>query len=67
MKEDSNIPEPEAVGEYRVYWGISRFDFDPNIVYSHNDLLEVMKWAQAKPGGFYLLLDAKGIVLSEIS
>jgi hypothetical protein len=67
IKEDNQAPEPEKVGEYRAYWGLSRSEVEPSIKFSSDDLLEVIKWAYSRMGGFYLLLDAKGTLMAEVS
>jgi hypothetical protein len=43
VKEDSQAPELEKVGEYRAYWGLSRSEVEPSIMFSSNDLLETIK------------------------
>jgi hypothetical protein len=67
VKEDSQAPELEKIAEFRAYWGLSRTDLDPEIVFNNDDLFEVIKWARSRIGGFYLLLDATGAVMGEVS
>jgi hypothetical protein len=67
VKEDNQTPELEKVGEYRALWGLSRSEVEPSIKFSSDDLLEVVKWAYSRVNGFYLLLDAKGTVMAEVS
>jgi hypothetical protein len=54
IKEDAAPPEAEALGRYRVYWGLSRRDIDIQVVYSSDDLLDVLQWAQMQKGYFQI-------------
>jgi hypothetical protein len=67
IKEDNQAPELEKAGEFRAYWGLTRNDIEPEIRYSSNDLLEVIKWVREKTNGFYLLLDANGTIMGEVN
>ncbi len=67
IKEDSLAPEPEKVGKFRAYWGLSRTELDSEIAFSDDDLLEVISWARTRMGGYYLLLDGNGNVMGEVS
>jgi hypothetical protein len=66
IKEDNQAPELEKAGEFRALWGLSRRQIEPDIKFSSNDLMEVIKWAGSRVGGFYLLIDATGTILGEV-
>jgi hypothetical protein len=66
MKEDNQAPELEKAGEFRALWGLSRSEIEPDIKFSSNDLMDVIKWARSRIGGYYLLLDKVGTVLGEV-
>lgn len=65
IKEDVDVPEPEKVYEFRVYAGRSRFEIEPTVVYSSNDLSEVLSWAEGQLG-YYQVRDSSGKMLAEV-
>jgi hypothetical protein len=65
VKEDVDVPEPEKIYEFRVYWGTSRFEIDPSVVYSSPDLADVLRWAEGQLG-YYQIRDAAGTMLAEV-
>jgi hypothetical protein len=67
IKEDNQIPELERAGEFRALWGLSRSQIELDVKFSSDDLMEVIKWARSRIGGFYLLLDAAGTILGEVN
>jgi hypothetical protein len=50
VKEDVDVPEPEKIYEFRVYWGTSRFEIEPAVVYSSPNLADVLRWAEGNLG-----------------
>jgi hypothetical protein len=66
IKEDAAPPEAESLGEFRVYWGLSRYDVEAFVVYSSGDLLDVMQWALSQTRGYFQIRDALGMLLSEV-
>jgi hypothetical protein len=66
VKEDNQTPELEKSGEFRALWGLSRSQIELDVKFSSDDLMEVIKWARSRIGGFYLLLDAAGTILGEV-
>lgn len=66
VKEDNQTPELEKAGEFRALWGLSRSQIEAEIKFSSDDLMEVIRWARSRIGGFYLLLDATGTILGEV-
>jgi hypothetical protein len=66
IKEDNQTPELERAGEFRALWGLSRSEIESEIKFSSDDLMDVIRWARSKIGGFYLLIDAVGTILGEI-
>jgi hypothetical protein len=66
VKEDNQTPELEKSGEFRALWGLSRSQIELDVKFSSDDLMEVIKWARSRIGGFYLLLDATGTILGEV-
>ncbi len=67
IKEDNQAPELEKAGEFRALWGLSRSEIELEIKYSSDNLMDVIKWARSRIGGFYLLIDAAGKILGEVS
>jgi hypothetical protein len=67
VKEDNQTPELEKIGKYRALFGLSRSPVETSIKFSKDDLLETIKWAYSRINGYYLLLDAKGTVMAEVS
>ena len=67
IKEDDQTPELEKAGEFRALWGLSRSQIEIDIKFSSDDLMEVIKWARSRVGGFYLLIDAVGTILGEVN
>jgi hypothetical protein len=65
IKEDVDVPEPEKIYEFRVYWGTSRFELEPAVVYSSSNLAEVLRWAEGQLG-YYQIRDAAGKILAEV-
>jgi hypothetical protein len=65
IKEDAPIPETEKIYEFRAYSGMSRFELEPSVVYSSDDLGEVLSWAKGQLG-YYQIRDAAGHVLAEV-
>jgi hypothetical protein len=65
VKEDVDVPEPEKIYEFRAYWGMSRFEIEPAVVYSSPDLADVLRWAEGQLG-YYQVRDATGTMLAEI-
>jgi hypothetical protein len=67
VKEDNQAPELEKAGEFRALWGLSRSEIEPDIKFSSDDLMDVIKWARSRIGGFYLLINASGTILGEVN
>ncbi len=65
IKEDVDVPEAEKVYEFRAYQGMSRFDIDMSVVYSSNDLSDVLSWAEEQLG-YYQIRDSAGAMLAEV-
>jgi hypothetical protein len=65
VKEDVDIPEPQKVYEFRAYWGTSRFEIEPSVVYSSDNLADVLRWAEGQLG-YYQVRDVAGKVLAEV-
>lgn len=67
IKEDNQTPELEKAGEFRALWGLSRNQIEADIKFSSDDLMDVIRWARSRIGGFYLLIDATGTILGEVN
>jgi hypothetical protein len=65
VKEDVDVPEAEKIYEFRVYSGTSRFEIEPVVVYSSNNLTDVLRWAEGQLG-YYQIRDAVGKMLAEV-
>jgi hypothetical protein len=65
VKEDVDLPEAERVYEYRAYSGKSRFEIEPGVLFSSNNLVEVLSWAEGQLG-YYQVRDAAGKMLAEV-
>ena len=65
VKEDVDVPEPEKVCEFRAYSGRSRFEIEPNVVYSSDNLTDVLRWAEGQLG-YYQIRDNVGRMLAEV-
>jgi hypothetical protein len=65
VKEDVELPEAEKVYEFRVYSGRSRFEIEHRVLFSSDNLSEVLRWAEGQLG-YYQVRDASGSVLAEV-
>jgi hypothetical protein len=65
IKEDAEVPEREKLYEFRAYRGMSRFDLEPQVVYSSNDFSDVLQWAEGQLG-YYQIRDGAGKMLAEV-
>ena len=65
IKEDIQIPEAEKLQEFRVYWGLARHKLEMDVVYSSDDLLDALQWAQMQKG-YYQIRDSVGKMLVEL-
>jgi hypothetical protein len=65
IKEDASPPEAEKIYEFRVYWGSGRFAIEPVVVYSSDDLFDVLNWAEYQRG-YFQIRNSKGIMLAEV-
>ncbi len=64
VKEDSSAPEVK-IGAYRIYSGLSRYDFDPVPVDSSDDLVLALRGLKNRQG-YAQLRDALGTLLLEV-
>ena len=64
VKEDSSAPEVK-IGMYRIYSGLSRYDFDPVPVDSSDDLVIALTSLRNRQG-YAQLRDASGTLLLEV-
>jgi hypothetical protein len=64
VKEDSNVPEIKRAA-YRLYAGRSRYDFDPVMVDSSDDLVLALR-SLKNSQGYTQLRDASGTLLLEV-
>jgi hypothetical protein len=65
VKEDVDLPEAEKFCEFRAYSGKSRFEVEPSVLFSSNDLGTVLSWAEGQLG-YYQVRDAAGKMLAEV-
>lgn len=65
VKEDVDLLESEKVYEFRAYSGKSRFEIEPHVLFSSNDLAEVLGWAEGQLG-YYQVRDSAGRMLAEV-
>lgn len=65
VKEDVDLPEAEKVYEFRAYSGRSRFEIEHRVLYSSDNLADVLRWAEGQLG-YYQIRDAGGRMLAEV-
>jgi hypothetical protein len=65
IKEDAYVPEPEKIHEFRVYAGRSRFELEPEVLFSSENLAEVLVWAREQLG-YHQIRDSAGTLLAEV-
>ncbi len=59
--KETDLPEI-SLGFYRAHRARSRFDFDLEIAFEADDLLEVLRFVLRQPSGWHLR-DANGVLL----
>lgn len=59
--KETDVPEI-SLGFYRAHRARSRFDFDLEIDFDTDDLLEVLRYILRQPSGWHLR-DANGVLL----
>ncbi len=62
--KETDVPKT-IVGEFRVHLTRSRFDFDLEIEFDSNDLLEVLRFALIRRG-YWQIRDTTGALLLEV-
>jgi hypothetical protein len=65
IKEDFETPDQQLL-EFRLFRGRSRFDFDPDPVYSSDDLIEALRVLK-RERSYAQLRDSSGVLLLEVS
>jgi hypothetical protein len=67
IKEDLEQPELEKPAAFRAFRMVGLDEVEANPTFSSDDVFAVIAWATSRPSGAFMVRDADGVKLAEIT